>query len=44
MLNQCHLFLNAKILLQKQKSLIPVIGAHVHTVHTMGMTEFELCF
>lgn len=44
MINQCHLFLNAKILLQEQESLIPVTGAQVHIVHTMGTTELELCF
>lgn len=44
MINQCHLFLNAKILFQEQESLIPVTGTQVHIVHAMGTTEFELCF
>lgn len=44
MINQCHLFLNQKILLQEQKSLIPVAEAHVHTADTMSMTKFELYF
>lgn len=36
--------LNLKILLQEQKSLIPVTGAYVHTVLTMDMTKIGVIF